>query len=163
MIFYEKLDELDSLLEQQKMLGKMYAPTASFYIDTTGLKNIQRICGLLEALFPIAVAAALLISLFGPGLVIIQSAREAAFLRVLGVTKKRVRCMLVLEQIILCLVGIVLVIGGFALLRPGLFARSAQTIIACFSLYLLGCLCGAFVAAIQVTRHKILELLQVKE
>lgn len=159
----EKLDELDSLLEQQKMLGKMYAPTASFYIDTTGLKNIQRICGLLEALFPIAVAAALLISLFGPGLVIIQSAREAAFLRVLGVTKKRVRCMLVLEQIILCLVGIVLVIGGFALLRPGLFARSAQTIIACFSLYLLGCLCGAFVAAIQVTRHKILELLQVKE
>lgn len=159
----EKLEEINILLEDQKKRESMYAPTASFYIDGTGLDNIRRICGLLESLFPIAVAAAVLIGLFGPGLVIIQSAREAAFLRVLGVTKKRVRCMLVLEQIILCLVGIVLVIGGFALLRPGLFARSAQTIIACFSLYLLGCLCGAFVAAIQVTRHKILELLQVKE
>ena len=159
----EKLEEINILLEDQKKRESMYAPTASFYIDGTGLDNIRRICGLLESLFPIAVAAAVLIGLFGPGLVIIQSAREAAFLRVLGVTKRRVRCMLVLEQIILCLVGIVLVIGGFALLRPGLFARSAQTIIACFSLYLLGCLCGAFVAAIQVTRHKILELLQAKE
>ena len=159
----EKLEEINILLEDQKKRESMYAPTASFYIDGTGLDNIRRICGLLESLFPIAVAAAVLIGLFGPGLVIMQSAREAAFLRVLGVTKRRVRCMLVLEQIILCLVGIVLVIGGFALLRPGLFARSAQTIIACFSLYLLGCLCGAFVAAIQVTRHKILELLQVKE
>ena len=159
----ERLDELDSLLEQQKMLGEMYAPTATFYMDTTGLKNIQRICGLLESLFPIAVAAALLIGLFGPGLVILQSAREAAFLRVLGVTKKRVRCMLILEQIVLCAAAIVLVAGGFALLRPGLFARSVQTLTTCFALYFMGCLCGAFVAAIQVTRHKILELLQVKE
>ena len=159
----ERLDELDSLLEQQKTLGKMYAPTASFYIDATGFKNIQRICGLLQSLFPIAVAAALLISLFGPGLVILQSAQEAAFLRVLGVTKKRVRCMLVLEQIVLCAAAIVLVAGGFALLRPGLFARSAQTLTTCFLLYFMGCLCGAFVAARQVTRHKILDLLQVKE
>ena len=141
----------------------MYAPTASFYIDATGFKNIQRICGLLESLFPIAVAAALLISLFGPGLVILQSAQEVAFLRVLGVTKKRVRCMLVLEQIVLCAAAIVLVASGFALLRPGLFARSAQTLTTCFLLYFMGCLCGAFVAARQVTRHKILDLLQVKE
>lgn len=159
----EKLEEVNILLEDQKKRESMYAPTASFYIDTTGLKNIQRICELLESLFPIAVAAALLIGLFGPGLVILQSAKEAAFLRVLGVTKSRVRCMLILEQIVLCAAGIVLVAGGFALLRPGLFTRSVQTLTTCFALYFMGCLCGAFVAAVQVTRHKILELLQVKE
>ena len=158
-----KFEEVNVLLEDQKKRESMYAPTASFYIDGTGLKNIQRICGLLESLFPIAVAAALLISLFGPGLVILQSAQEVAFLRVLGVTKKRVRCMLVLEQIVLCAAAIVLVASGFALLRPGLFARSAQTLTTCFLLYFMGCLCGAFVAARQVTRHKILDLLQVKE
>ncbi len=159
----ERLEELKILFEDQKKRESMYAPTASFSIDGTGLENIRRICELLESLFPIAVAAAMLIGLFGPGLVILQSAREAAFLRVLGVTKNRVRCMLILEQIVLCAAAIVLVAGGFALLRPGLFTRSAKTLTTCFALYFMGCFCGAFVAAIQVTRHKILELLQIKE
>ena len=136
---------------------------ASVYVDATGLDNIRRICELLEAIFPIAVTAAALIGLFGSGLVILQSAKEAAFLRVLGVTKKRARCMLVLEQIILCFVGIVLVTGGLALYSPVIFARSTQMLAVCYVLYFMGCVCGASAAAVQVTRHRILELLQVKE
>lgn len=159
----EKLDSLNSLLEEKKKLGMNDAPTASFYIDTAGLRNIQRICGLLEALFPIAVTAALLIGLFGPGLMIIQLSREAAFLRILGVTKKRARCMLVLEQVVLCIAGLILVAGGFMLYNAELLARSAEGIFACWALYFLGCFCGASVAAIQVTKHKVLELLQVRE
>lgn len=159
----ERLDEVNSLLEGEKKSGGTYAPMASFYIDSARLKNMKRMCDLLESLFPIAMAAAVLIGLFGPGMVIIQSAREAAFLRILGVTKKRARCMLVLEQVVLCIAGIMLTAGGLALYNLEMSARGAAALAVCWLLYFLGCLCGASMAAIQVTRHKILELLQVKE
>ncbi len=159
----ERLDELDAMLAEEESESFMYSQNASYVLDSGGLANIERIRGLLESLFPIAVAAAVLIGLFGPLLVILQSAQEAAFLRILGVTKKRARCMLAIEQIVLCIAGIILVAGGLALYDPGRFARGIGTFAACFGLYLLGCVCGAVAASIQVTRHRLLELLQVKE
>ena len=141
----------------------MYSLYADYFLDSGGLANIERISGLLESLFPIAVAAAVLIGLSGPLLVILQSAQEAAFLRILGVTKKRARCMLAVEQVVLCIAGIILVAGGLALYDPGRFARGLETFALCFGLYLLGCVCGAVAASIQVTRYRLLELLQVRE
>ncbi len=159
----EKLEEFNSLMMNLKNTKAKYSKRASFYIDSEALEDITRVRSLLEELFPIAVAAVLLIGLTGHGLIILQSAKEAAFLRILGVTKKRARCMLALEQILLCTIGIVLVAGGLALYDPETFVRSAQTLVACYVLYFMGCLCGASAAAVQVTRHRILELLQVKE
>lgn len=159
----DRLGELNSLLDELKSRGLKYSKMASFHVDAGALKNIARVCGLLESLFPLAMAAAALIGVFGPLLVIHQSAQEAAFLRVLGVTKKRARCMLAFEQIVLCIVGTALVSVGIALLQPELFARSIQMLAVCFGLYLLGGVCGAAMAAVQVTRHRVLELLQVKE
>lgn len=159
----EKLDELEAILEEKQNESFMYSAKPSYYLDAGGLADIERVRGLLEALFPIALAAAVLIGLFGPLLVVMQSAKEAAFLRVLGVTKKRARCMLILEQAALCLVGVILVAGGLALYSPGVFTRSMGTLAVCYALYFLGCVCGAVVAAVQITRHRIMELLQVKE
>lgn len=159
----EKLSELESIMSEQKKNGERYAPMASYYIDSEGLKNMERICRLLESLFPIAVAASVAVGLLVSALIILQSAREAAFLRILGVTKKRARCMLVLEQIFLNVAGIILVVCGLALYSPGLFTRSTETLVFCYVLYFLGCLCGAAVAAVHVTRGRVLELLQVKE
>lgn len=159
----ERFGELEEILKKKKDSSAMYSSGASYHLDTGGLTNIERIRGLLESLFPIAVTAASLIGVFGPLLVILQSAQEAAFLRILGVTKKRARCMLVFEQIVLCTAGIILVAGGFILYSPGLFARSIETLVLCWMLYLLGCICGASAASVQVTRHRILELLQVRE
>lgn len=136
---------------------------ASYHVDSDSLETVKRIRNLLESLFPIAVAAAVLIGLFGPGLIIMQSAQEAAFLRILGVTKTRARCMLVLEQIALCAFGILLVSGVLALFDFGRFVRSTETLLLCWLLYFAGNICGALVSAIQVTRYKTLELLQVKE
>lgn len=159
----ERLADLDRLLDEQKKQGMEYAPRAYFYVDSSGLENIRRIRDLLILLFPIAVAAAVLMELFAAGLVVMQSAKEAAFLRVLGVTKKRARCMLVLEQVILCIAGIALVAGILYMFDSGLFVRSIQTLAVCWTLYLLACICGAVAAAVQITRHRIMELLQVKE
>lgn len=159
-----RLDELELLLEEkQKYDLAQYSPRAAYYMNSGKLEDIERLCSLLESLFPIAVAAAAAIGLLGSGLVILQSAKEAAFLRILGVTKKRARCMLVFEQVILCLVGITLVVGGMILYNPGLFVRSTETLAVCYALYFLESVCGASAAAVQVTRRRILELLQVKE
>ena len=159
----DRIEELDELLEEERLAHLRETFTATYFIDSVSIERIQRINKLLESMFPIAVAASLLLGLFGPGLVILQSAKEAAYLRVLGVTKKRVRCMLIFEQVVLCIVGIVVVAAGLALYSPELFMRGIETIVFCFALYFLGCVCGAFAASVQVTRHKILELLQVKE
>lgn len=159
-----KLSELNSMMEQeQKESQKEYSPMASFHVDSESLSNIIRIRDLLVALFPIAVAAAILIGMFGSGMVIIQSAQEAAFLRVLGVTKKRVRCILVFRQMILCAVGICIVAGVLYLLFPDMSVRSARTLAACLSLYFVGSMFGSAAAAVHVTRRRVLELLQVRE
>lgn len=159
----DRVSDLEALLEEEMNRKIVYAPYAMYQIDSEGLANITRIQELLEVLFPIAVVAAVLIGVFAPLLIILQSAQEAAFLRILGTTKKRVRCMLMFEQVILSIAGVILVAGGIALISPGLFAKSQYTLAACFGLYLLGGVCGAAAAAVQVTRHKVLELLQVRE
>lgn len=158
-----KILEMDSLLEELKTESIRYSQTSYYHIDSDLLDNTKRIRDLLVSLFPIAMAAAVLIGLFGPGLLILQSAQEAAFLRILGVTKKRARCMLIFEQVFLVIAGIVLVAGVLVLFLPGQFMRSTQTLAFCWSLYFLGSVCGTLVAAVQVTKHKLLELLQVKE
>lgn len=158
----EKVDELDRRLANLKNTNSKYARSASYYIDTEALNDVIRIRTLLELLFPIAVAAEVFIGMAGYLLVILQSAREAVFLRILGITKKRARCMMALEQLLLCMTGIVLVACGLALYSPGLFARSTETLAFCYALYFLGCLCGSATAAVHVTRGRILELLQVK-
>lgn len=159
----EKLDELNFLLEEQRKKGMEFAPMASFFIDPSGLENAQRIRDILESLFPVAVAAAILLGTLGTGLVILQSAKEAAFLRILGTTKKRARCILVLEQILLCILATALATAVLAVPAPQRFMRSAETFALCYGLYFLGCICGAFLAAVQVTGGRILELLQIKE
>ncbi len=159
----DKVDEMEVLLEEELNKSIIYSPGPSYHLDTSGLVNIQRIRSLLASLFPIAVAAALLIGLFGPLLVILQSTQEASYLRILGVTKKRVRCMLVFEQLALCIAGIILTAALLALYNLNLFARSIETLALCWALYLCGAACGAVTASVLVTRRKVLELLQVKE
>lgn len=159
----ERLDELNVMLKDQKKQGTNYAPMASWHVDSAALENIRHISELLESLFPVTVAAVLIIGLLVSGSVIIQSATEAAVLRSLGVTKKRTRCMLVFEYIILCIVGTVLSAGGLALYSAVLLAGSIKTLVIYWALYLLCSICGAAAASIQITGYRILELLQVKE
>lgn len=159
----DTVDEVEALLEEEYDKSIIYSTGPDYSLDTGGLINIKRIRTLLSSLFPIAVAAAVLIGLFGPLLVILQSAQEAAYLRILGVTKKRTRCMLVFEQITLCIAGIILAAALLVLFNPGVFASSIQKLASCWALYLGGGVCGAITGAVLVTRHKVLELLQVKE
>jgi len=155
----DRLGELSDILLELKGDSR----EAAYFIDIAELDNIKRVCDLIHLLYPVAVVGVVLIGLTAPGLIIIQSVKSAAILRVLGVTKKRARCMLMFEQVGLCVVGTALAAGALVIYDSGLFTRSADMLAVCGVLYLLGCVCAAFGASVSVTRRRILDLLQVKE
>jgi ABC-type lipoprotein release transport system permease subunit len=159
----ERLDELRALLGRQIIINRESAPAASYHIDSTALENIKLVRDLLIQFFPIAVTAAVLIGMLGPILLIMQSEKEAALLRVLGVTKKRVRCMLMFEQIGLCVIGMFLATGVLVLYNSMMFSRNAGTLAICVALYVIGCICAALGTSIKVTKRRVLVLLQTKE
>ncbi len=154
---------LRGYLDELASTDTKYMDTVTYHLNTTELDNIKRIRDMLNLLFPIAVAAAVLIGMIAPGLIIQQSVKEAATLRVLGTTKLRARCMLAIEQLCLCVFGVVIAAFGLFIYSPELFVRSAGTLVLCGGLYLLGCVFSAVFAASSVTRRGVLELLQVKE
>ena len=134
-----------------------------FIMDTTEADNIYKIYKLIEALYPIAVAVAVLLGAVLPGLIIIQTAKEASILRVLGTTKRRTRVMLILEQLMLCLIGLILAFAVLGVVNRAVIIKVIEPLGTYCLLHLIGCTVGTTLAAITVTRKKILELLQVKE
>ncbi len=158
-----RIQELNVLLDEQKNQQLQYAPTASFYVDTVALENIHRIRALLQSLFPVVVTATVLLALLGSALVVVQLATEAACMRILGTSRKRARCMLVSGHLALCLISMAFVAGLLFLGAPVPFTKSTRSFAVCWTLYLAGFVGGAHLAAGQLTRHRILELLQRKE
>lgn len=159
----ENPHELRNYLDDLARIESKYIEAMSYNLDTSELDNIKRVRDMLVLLFPFAVAGAVLIGLAASGLIVMQSAKEAAILRILGTTKLRVRCMLSFEQISLCILGLILAALGLAIYNSGLFLRSANTLLLCGALYIGGCTAVVILASFEVTRRKILELLQVKE
>lgn len=157
---------LDAAVEYAELLVSRSQRTnkeANYVMDTAELENITRMIDLLNALYPIAVAAAVLVGLLAPALAILQAAKESAIHRMLGVTKLCVRCMLAAEHMILCVAGLLIAAAGLALYDAALIGRSIDALLLCGGLYLAGYILAVIVASIIITRRKVLELLQVKE
>lgn len=159
----EHPQQLISYIEELARDDKKYTNTLTYTMDTTELDNVRRMRDMLNTIFPIATAALIFIGLIAPVLIIMQLAKEAAILRILGTTKRRSRCILAIEQIGLCLLGLVIAAIGLVIYDAGLFVRGADTLALCGGLYLLCCALAASITAATVTRRKVLELLQVKE
>ena len=135
----------------------------SFVMDTGKLENPKNMQRILNMLYPIAFAAALMIEGFLCCLMILQSSREAAIMRILGTAKGRARSLLTIEQLILCVCGIVLgAIGLLAYNGSGLSDVSEQTALFAALYFAMVLACG-FVCSALVTNRSALELLQVRE
>ena len=135
----------------------------SFSMETAEADRVYQTYRLLETLYPIAFALALLLGGVLPAGVILQSAREASLLRVLGTTKRRTRAMLSLEQLFLCFLGLCLAIAALVLSQGSALTAVAGLVAAYAASHLLACAAGTEAAAVSVTRRNVLELLQVKE
>ena len=124
---------------------------------------LEKSLSLLRVLYPLTVAVSVLI---GAGLCLLlalQRARDAALLRMLGVTRTRVRVLLSSEQILLSIMGLLLGLGLLAVLRQDIGAILTGSMGISAGLYLLGALLGSLVGATLVSNRKPLDLLQVKE
>jgi predicted lysophospholipase L1 biosynthesis ABC-type transport system permease subunit len=134
-----------------------------FTMDTSEADNIYKIYRLIETLYPIAFAVALLIGALLPGLIILQTAKDASVMRVLGATKLRTRVTLALEQLLLCAVGLALAAALLFALNASAVRDAAFALAAYAALHFAACAVGAALCAVAVTKRNILELLQVKE
>lgn len=124
---------------------------------------LEKNLDLMRVLFPVTIALSALIAGGLSLLLLLQNAREAALMRVLGMKKRKVRTLLNLEQLFISLLGTLLGLLALAVLRQSLSAAFSATPLLCAGLYLIGSLVGSILASVMVSNRMPLELLQVKE
>ena len=134
-----------------------------FSMDTSEADRAYRTYRLLDMLYPIAFAVAILLGGVLPGIVILQSAKEAALLRVLGTTKRRTRAMLGLEQVFLCVFGLALAVAALLAVNGAQLRAVAGLLAVYLAAHFAFCVSASGAAAVNVTKRGVLELLQVKE
>ncbi len=161
------LSDYHKALELQDYAKTLLEPTdrhqPRFSMDTAEADRVYNTYQMIETLYPIAFATAVLIGAIIVGLLILQRAKEAATLRVLGTTKSRTRSLLTVEQILLCILGIILALAVLVTLNGAGIMKTAEAIGLYIAVHVIACLVGCVAAAVSVTKHKALELLQVKE
>jgi len=122
-----------------------------------GVASLAQHRSLLTLLFPVI---AVISAVIGAGLVMLsmlQNAKNAATIRILGMSKQKARVMLWLGQIIICICGTLA--GLFLTIAMGLRTDFLIVIIP----YLAGALIGATTGVILITNRPPLDLLQVKD
>jgi len=132
-------------------------------LDTSYADRIYEMYRLLETLYPLTIAAALLLGGVLPGLTVLHASREVSILRALGVKTGGCVEVYTLAQLLCALAGLVL---GFVLVvliqRPDLGA-----VLRPFGFYLAAhlaaCAVGSGVFAWLCARKHVLEQLQAKE
>jgi len=134
-----------------------------FLLDE-GLRNVTAAVGqtilLLELMYPIALVIAGAIALGLSMLLMLQAAKNAAIMRILGGGKAKARSMLATELLTVCIAGLIL--GAIWLLLAG-WGFGIVDILTISAVYFGGALLGATIGAISITKKSPLELLQVKE
>jgi len=141
----------------EELAGGTVSEGVMFVMDTSKIENLLNTLRLVEMLYPIAVVVTLVIGAFLCGLIIVQTSKDIAIMRVLGTSKAKTRTILVLEQMILCVIGII--ISGIVLYIRGALAQMLWV----FGAYAIVILLASIVASVAASRKNVLELLQTKE
>jgi len=150
-----KADEYRAFGEE--LAGANGTGEVAFVMDTSKLDSVKNNILLMNTLYPIMIAAVMVIGAFLCGMLIIQNSKDIAIMRVLGTSKRRVRAIMVLEHMILCIVGIVLAAAVLAV--RGVFTQMLWVI----ALYVVVIFAASYVASVLASRKNVLELLQTKE
>ena len=151
--------ELQERMRRHRQSG---AYALDFYLHDSELQvvaDLEQNLQLLELLYPVAVGISVLIGIGLAVLLLLQSAKIAAILRILGFGKKHTRAIVCLEHIIVSLIGLII---GLVILTFAHFGVSAP-LPALAALYLSAVITGAAIGSFIMTRRAPLELLQVKE
>ncbi|MBO4419276.1 MAG: hypothetical protein J5789_05590, partial [Oscillospiraceae bacterium] len=132
-------------------------------MDTSYADRIYQIHRLIESLYPLVVAAALLLGGVLPGLIVLHSSKEISILRALGVRVKDCIILYTLSQVLCALSGLVL---GIAMMLVVLHPELSSVIVP-FAVYvaahLAACAVGSGVFAWICAQKHVLAQLQAKE
>jgi len=133
------------------------------FMSTHELLTMVRIANqslaLLQLIYPIAVATAILIALVMSFLLLLQTAKNAAILRVTGMSKGRAIIILITEPVLVSLSGAALGVITLAALSAAFGTQFALVL----SMYLVAVLTGAIIGAFIVCNRMPISMLQVKE
>jgi len=150
-----KADEYRAFGEE--LAGANGTGEVAFVMDTSKLDNVRNNIELMNTLYPIMIAAVMVIGAFLCSMLIVQNSKDIAIMRVLGTSKRRVRAIMVLEHIILCIIGVML--AAVILVVRGVFSQMLWVTV----LYVVVILAASYVASVLASRKNVLELLQTKE
>jgi hypothetical protein len=163
----EKNRELPQLRGEMEDALKVYAGKFRFVIWDEELRiviaQLEQNLSLLRVFYPVVIAVSVLIGAGLCFLLLLQATREAAILRVLGITKAVVQMALLVEPLILSMTGVIFGLGIAYFLWRTSGLIPAGTLLISAGLYLAGVLAGSVSGAISVSSKKPIELLQVKE
>jgi hypothetical protein len=120
--------------------------------------SMEQNLSLLHLLYPVAVMLSVIIGLALSLLLMLQNARNAAIMRVLGTTKTRTRAILMSEQLIVCVVGVAIGLCSLFVLGWG---AAASALLA--GLYIVSVMVGSVIGSLLVMNRPPILLLQVKE
>jgi hypothetical protein len=149
-LFEESMDELLANTE----------PTFIYILHDHILRGVveplEQNVAMMEALYPIIFVLAIIIAMVLTILLLLPGMKDMAVMRTLGVTKTGVAVVLGLEQMVLCVMGLMLGI------LVSMIAFGWSNILGAL-LYLAGSVLAGIVFCIVLANRKPLELLQVKE
>ena len=120
---------------------------------------MERNLSLLQLMYPVAIALSITIGAGFAVLLILQNAKNAAIMRILGYTKIHTRAMFCLEHVVLVLFGIIIGLIIMPLFNIPFVAELSFLAL----LYLLGAIIGSVIGAAIITMRAPLDLLQVRE
>ncbi|MDR2166362.1 MAG: hypothetical protein LBE35_00750 [Clostridiales bacterium] len=124
------------------------------------IEPMEQNLSLMRVLYPIAIGVAAVLSIGLSLLIMLQNAKNAAIMRILGKPKTNSQIALCGEQVLTSIFGVVL--GLVALLAIGVAAFEAAPI-ALTVMYFVGVVVGSAVGAVLISAKTPLELLQVRE
>jgi hypothetical protein len=157
---YHRAEDLNVVVKEAMDGGK---GNARFHMDTSNADRIYRIHRLLETLYPLTVAAVLLLGGVLPGLTVLHASPQISVLRALGAKAGKCVGIYTLAQVLCALAGLALGLTlVLAVQRPELGA-----VLRPFGVYqaahLAACALGSGVFAWLCARKRVLEQLQAKE
>ena len=157
---YRDVDKVRQMAEEIQYTAKK---PPVFSMDTSDADRIYRVYRLIETLYPLTVAAALILGTLLPMLMILQEQKEAAVLRALGWSKKLTLKRLTMEQALLCLAGLVLaVIALFAVNGLGFLGVIVVPLVYVIAHFAL-CVGASAAISASILQKSPMRLLQVKE
>ena len=134
-----------------------------FKMDTSYADRIYRIHQLIETLYPLTIAAALLLGGVLPGLTVLHGSKEISVLRALGAKIRKCVSIYTLAQVFCALVGLLLGMGLVILIQKPELAAVWKPFGIYLGAHLAACALGSGIFAWLCARKHVLSQLQAKE